>query len=123
MALTDPQKFKEVAGSEVTAPRVSSGDFKSIYETSDGLNVLTISTSTSNSSRKRHLVRVDVSKLATNPYEETKKQSISMSVYLVIDRPEAGFTVSEAKKLVEGLVGLLSATSYAVTEKVIGGES
>ncbi|DAD50455.1 TPA_asm: coat protein [ssRNA phage Gerhypos.4_21] len=123
MALTDPQKYKEVAGTEVTAPRVSSGDFKSIYETSDGLNKLTISTSTSNSSRKRHLVRVDVSKLATNPYEETKKQSISMSVYLVIDRPEAGFTVAECKKLVEGLVGLLSASTYSLTEKVLGGES
>jgi hypothetical protein len=123
MALTDPQKFKEVAGTEVTAPRVSSGDFKSVYETSDGLNMLTVSTSTSNSNRKRHLVRIDTSKLATNPYEETKKQSISMSVYLVIDRPEAGYTVSECKKLVEGLVGLLSASTYALTEKVIGGEN
>nr|QDH88637.1 MAG: hypothetical protein H4Bulk461090_000003 [Leviviridae sp.] len=123
MALTDPQKFKEVAGTEVTAPRVSSGDFKSIYETSDGLNVLSISTQESNSTRKRHLVRIDVNKLATNPYEETKKQNISMSVYLVVDRPVAGFTVAEAKKLVEGLVGLLSASSYSVTEKVIGGES
>ncbi|DAD52033.1 coat protein [ssRNA phage Gerhypos.4_23] len=123
MALTDPQKFKEVAGSEVTAPRVSSGDFKSIYETSDGLNVLTVSTSESNSNRKRHLVRIDVSKLATNPFEETKKQTVSMSVYMVIDRPVAGFTVAEAKKLVEGLVGLLSASTYSLTEKVLGSES
>lgn len=123
MALTDPQKFKEVAGTEVTAPRVSSGDFKSIYETSDGLNVLSVSTSLSNSNRKRHLVRIDVSKLATNPFEETKKQSVSMSVYLVIDRPEAGYSVAEAKKLVEGLSGLLSASSYALVEKVLGGES
>jgi hypothetical protein len=123
MALTDPQKFKEVSGAEVTAPRVSTGNFNSIYETSDGLNVLTVSTSQSNSNRKRHLVRIDVSKLATNPYEETKKQEISMSVYLVIDRPVAGFTVAEAKKLVEGLVGLLSASSYSLVEKVIGGES
>jgi predicted peroxiredoxin len=123
MALTDPQKFKEVAGTEVTAPRVSSGDFKSIYETSDGLNVLSISTQESNSVRKRHLVRIDVNKLATNPYEETKKQNISMSVYLVVDRPVAGFTVAEAKKLVEGLVGLLSASTYSLTEKVLGGES
>jgi hypothetical protein len=123
MALTDPQKFKEAAGTEVTAPRVSSGDFKSIYETSDGLTKLTVSTQESNSSRKRHLVRIDVSKLATNPYEETKKQEISMSVYLVIDRPTAGFTVAEAKKLVEGLVGLCSASSYALVEKAIGGES
>ena len=123
MALTDPQKFKEVAGTEVTAPRVSSGDFKSVYETSDGLNKLSVSTTETNSSRKRHLVRIDVSKLATNPFEETKKQEISMSVYLVIDRPISGFSVSEAKKLVEGLVGLLSASTYSLTEKVIGSES
>ena len=124
MALTDPQKFKEVTGTEVTAPRVSSGDFKSIYETSDGLNVLTVSTQENGSNRKRHLVRIDVSKLANNPLEETKKQTFSMSVYLVVDRPAvAGYTVAEAKKLVEGLVGLLSASTYSLTEKVLGGES
>lgn len=123
MALTDPQKFKEVAGTEVTAPRVSTGDFKSIYETSDGNNVLTLSTQENGSNRKRHLVRIDVSKLTTDIYEESKKQAVSMSAYLVIDRPVAGFTVAEAKKLVEGLVGLLSASTYSVTEKVLGGES
>jgi hypothetical protein len=123
MALTDPQKFKEVVGTEVTAPRVSSGDFKSIYETSDGLNKLTLSTTTSSANRKRHLVRVDVEKLTTNIYEETKKQAVSMSVYLVIDRPVNGYSVAECKKLVEGLVGLLSASTYSLTEKVLGGES
>jgi hypothetical protein len=123
MAVTDPQKFKEVVGSEVTAPRVSSGDYKSIYSTSDGLNRLTLSTSESNSNRYRHLVRIDVEKLATNIYEESKKQSVSMSVYLVVDRPKNGYSVAEAAKLVEGLVGLLSASSYALTSKVLGGES
>lgn len=123
MALTDPQKFKEVAGTEVTAPRVSTGNFQSVYETSDGLNVLSVSTSTSNASRKRHLVRIDTKKLITNPFEETKKQNVSMSAYVVIDRPESGFTVAEAKKLVEGLVGLLSASTYSLTEKVLGSES
>lgn len=123
MALTDPQKFKEAAGTEVTAPRVSSGDFKSVYETSDGLTSLSISTSESQSNRKRHLVRIDVEKLSTNVYEESKKQAVSMSVYLVIDRPVNGYTNAEAKKLVEGLVGLLSASTYALVEKVLGGES
>jgi hypothetical protein len=123
MALTDPQKFKEVAGTEVTAPRVSSGDMNSEYATSDGLNVLKISTLETSDNRKRHLVRIDVSKLATNVYEESKKQSVSASVYLVIDRPVNGYTVSEMKKLVEGLVGLLSASSYSLTEKVLGSES
>jgi len=123
MALTDPQKFKEVAGTEVTAPRVSTGDFKSVYETSDGLNKLTISTTETGQNRKRHLVRIDVNKLTTNIYEETKKQEVSSSVYLVIDRPIAGYTVAEMKKLVEGLVGLLSASTYSLTEKVLGSES
>ena len=123
MALTDPQKFKEVAGTEVTAPRVSAGDFKSVYETSDGLNKLTLSTTTSNSSRRRHLVRIDVEKVATNPFEEARKEPVSMSVYLVVDRPSTGYSVTEAKKLVEGLVGLISASTYTVTEKLLGGES
>jgi t-SNARE complex subunit (syntaxin) len=122
MALTDPQKFKEVAGTEVTAPRVVTGDLKSEYRTSDGLHRLTISTQ-ENGTRNRHLVRIDTYKIATNPYEETKKQEISSSVYLVVDRPDAGYTVAEMKKLVEGLVGFLSASSYAAVEKVLGGES
>jgi hypothetical protein len=121
--LTDPQKFKEVAGTEVTAPRVSTGDFKSVYETSDGLNKLTLSTSESNSNRRRHLVRIDVEKLTTNIYEESKKQAVSASVYLVVDRPVNGYSVAEMVKLVKGLVGLISASSYSVAEKALGGES
>ncbi len=123
MALTDPQKFKEVAGTEVTAPRVSSGDFKSIYETSDGLNKLTLSTTTSGSNRKRHLLRIDVEKIAANPFEEARSEPFSASVYLVIDRPATGYSVAEMKKLVEGLVGLASASTYTVVEKLLGGES
>jgi hypothetical protein len=123
MALTDPQKFKEVAGTEVEAPRVATGDHKSVYASSDGLNVLTVSTSETGGGRYRHLVRIDTKKLTTNPYEETKKQYVSMSTYVVVDRPEAGFTVTEALKAVEGLVGLLSASTYTVTKKAIGGEN
>lgn len=123
MALTDPQKFKEVAGTEVEAPRVATGDHKSVYTTSDGLNTLTVSTTETGGGRYRHLVRIDTKKLTTNPYEEAKKQYVSMSTYVVVDRPEAGFTVAEAQKAVEGLVGLLSASTYAVTKKVIGGEN
>jgi hypothetical protein len=123
LALTDPQKFKEVSKTEVEAPRVSTGNRQSVYETSDGLNTLTISSTTSSSGRKRHLVRIDSKKLTTNPFEETKKQYVSVSSYLVIDRPEAGFSVAECVQLVEGLVGLLSASTYSVTKKVIGEES
>ena len=123
MALTDPQKFKEVAGTEVTAPRISTGTMNSIYSTSDGLNKLTLSTEETGRNRYRHLVRLDVAKLSTNIYEESKKQEVTMSVYLIVDRPVNGYSVTEAKKLVEGLVGLLSASTYSLTEKVLGKES
>jgi hypothetical protein len=123
VALTDPQKFKEVSKTEVTAPRVSSGNRQSVYETSDGLNTLSISSTTSSAGRKRHLVRIDTKKLTTNPFQETKKQYVSVSSYLVVDRPEAGFSVEECKQLVEGLVGLLSGSEYSLTKKVLGEES
>lgn len=123
MALTDPQKYKETTETEVTAPRISSGDRKSVYATSDGLNVLTVSTTESANGRYRHLVRLDTKKLATNVYEESKKQYVSASVYLVVDRPVNGFSVAEMVKLTKGLVGLVSASSYSVAEKALGGES
>lgn len=123
MALTDPAKFKEVAGTEVEAPRVVVGDHKSEYATADGLNSLIASTQKLSNGRLRHLVRLDTSKLTTNIYEESKKQKVSMSGYLVVDRPENGYSVAEAQKLVEGLVGFLSASTYANTKKVLGGES
>jgi len=123
MALADPVKIKDASGSEVEAPRTGVGDFRSIYTTPDGALTVSVSTSETNANRKRHLVRVDVSKLAENALEEDKKQTYSMSVYLVVDRPLNGWTLTDAKKLVEGLVGFLSASSYANTTKVLGGES
>lgn len=123
MALSDPQKFKEESETEVEAPRVSTGDFKSVYETSDGTHLLTVSTQQSNNSRRRHLVRIDATKLATNVYEEDTKETVSASVYLVVDRPVNGFSVEEMVKMVKGLVGLLSASTYSLTTKAIGGES
>lgn len=122
MALTDPQKVK-VTAEEKTLPRVVTGNYSSKYETEDGLIDLTLSTTESASNRKRHLARIDVNKITTMPFDETKKQEISMSAYVVIDRPVAGFTNAEAKTLVEGLVGFLSASTYSATTKLLGGES
>lgn len=123
MALADPLKFKEESGTEVEAPRIAVGDRSSRYSTSDGLSRASVSTTETSKSRLRHLVRLDTSKLTTDIYDESKKQAVDMSAYLVVDRPVNGFTTEEAKKLVEGLTGLLSASSHSVVAKVLGGES
>lgn len=120
MAFADPQKVK-VTESEATLPRVSTGDFESEYLSSDGTVHLKISTS--NGRRKRHVARVDLSKITEDPFDSTQNVEVSTSAYLVVDRPLAGFTNAELKKVVEGLVGFLSASTYAATDKILGSES
>jgi hypothetical protein len=46
-----------------------------------------------------------------------------MSVGLTIDTPVAGYTVAEAKQIVDALAAWLSASSGANTTKVLGGEN
>jgi hypothetical protein len=120
MAFADPQKVK-VTETEATLPRVDTGSFSSQYLSSDGLTRLTISTQ--NGKRKRHVARIDLSKITTNPFDTTQNVEVGSSAYLVVDRPLAGFTNTELKKLVEGLVGFLSASTYSATEKLLGSES
>jgi hypothetical protein len=120
MAFADPQKVK-VTAKEETLPRVSVGSFSSEYTSSDGL--ITLKLSTANGRRKRHVARIDLSKITEDPFDDTKNVQVSTSAYLVVDKPLAGFTAAELKTLVEGLIGFLSASSYSATDKLLGSES
>lgn len=120
MAFADPVKIKPT-GSEATCPRVSTGDFSSTYLAEDGLTKVTISTQ--NGKRKRHVVRCDLSKITTDPFDTSQNVEVSSSAYLVIDRPLAGFTNAELKTLVEGLTTFLTASSGEAIKKVIASES
>lgn len=46
-----------------------------------------------------------------------------MSAYLVVDTPITGFTVAEAKQIVDALTGYLTASSGAKVTNILGGES
>lgn len=120
MALADPQKIK-VTATEATCPRVDTGNFASQYLNSDG--TVRIRVSTTNGKRKRHMVRVDLNKITTDPLVPAENEEVSSSCYLVVDRPITGFTNEELQKVVEGLVTYLSASTYAVTKAVLGSES
>jgi hypothetical protein len=69
------------------------------------------------------MARLDLSKLTTDPFDETQKVEVSASVYLVLDRPLAGFTNAELKLLVEGLTTFLTASTGANIKKLIASES
>lgn len=120
MALSDPQSVK-VQGSAVSLPRVSTGNFQSEYLSADG--TVSLKVSTQNGKRKRQVVRVDRSKITADPFDTSQNISVSQSIYLVVDRPLAGFTNEEALKDIEGFIELLNASTFAVTKKVLASES
>lgn len=120
MALADPQSIK-INGTTTSLPRVSTGDFESVYTSADGL--IKLSLSTANSKRKRQVVRVDVSKITADPFISTQNVEVSMSTYLVFDRPPAGYTNTEAKQVYDGFIEALQASSSLVITKLLGSES
>lgn len=120
MALADPQKVT-IKAVETTLPRVSTGAFNSIYESSDGNTVLRLSTV--ENSRKRQVVRIDKTKITEDPFIPSQNTEVSMSAYLVIDRPKVGYTNEEAEDIVTGLLALITASENLVLTKLLGSES
>ncbi|DAD52220.1 coat protein [ssRNA phage Zoerhiza.2_9] len=120
MALADPQSIK-ISGVTTSLPRVSTGDFKSVYESADGL--IKLSLSTDENRRKRQVARLDVSKITTDPFIPAQNVEVSMSIYLVFDRPKVGYTNAEAKAVYDGLIEAFQATSSVLITKLLGSES
>lgn len=119
MALSDPQSIK-IGETESSLPRVNTGGFSSQYESNDGSVTLKLSTQESN--RKRHVIRVDVEKITEDPFT-SNNVVVSMSSYLVIDRPIAGFDNDEAAEVAIGLIDLITASEASALSKLLGSES
>ena len=121
MAFSDPQTLKVDGTNNVSLPRVDTGNFSSEYLSADGL--LRLKISSTQGRRKRHVARVDLSKVIASVVNPSQMEEVSTSVYLVIDRPLSGYTNAELKKVVEGILTFLSASTYSATEKLLGMES
>lgn len=119
MAYSDPQSV--TIGSILSLPRTGQGVSTGNFTTADGIAKLTVSHAYGK--RTRRQVRIDVSKVAPDPLVSSMNIKHSMSAYLVVDVPITGYTVAEAKQVVDGLVAWLSATTGANTTKLLGGES
>jgi hypothetical protein len=119
MAFSDPQSVTINAVAN-TLPRTSSGTNSGAFTNSDGTVRLTISHSYGK--RNRRTVRIDHSKIAADPLL-SENVEFSMSTYLVMDTPTRGYSVTEAKQIVDALTAYLTASSGANVTKVLGGES
>jgi len=117
---TDPQSVT-INAVATSLPRVSSGANTSTYKTADGLVAFAISSQYGK--RVRRMVRLDSSKIATDPLAAGQSIPVSMSAYLVVDIPLIGYSNAEQKYYVDALTGWLTASSGANVTKVLGGEN
>jgi hypothetical protein len=118
--LADPQSVTINAVAQ-SLPAIGRGVNNSSYQKDDGNVKLTISHAYGK--RTRRTVRLDFSKIAADPLISAQSVKYSMSTYLVIDTPITGFTVAEAKQIVDALTAYLTASSGAKVTSVLGGES
>lgn len=73
--------------------------------------------------RIRRTARLDFSKIAADPLISSTSIKYSMSAYLVVDLPPTGFTVVEAKQIVDGLTAWLTASTGANVTRLLANES
>jgi len=90
------------------------------FLTNDGLTGLVVSQSLGR--RNRRSIRLNARKIAADPFNSDLNAEYSMSAYLVVDTPKVGYTVAEAKQVVDALVAYLAASTGAKVTQLLGGE-
>ncbi len=117
--LTDPQSIV-VGGTTIPLPKIGSDKASADYQSSDGTSQLRVQ-QTTNSTTRSTLVSLKTNKIAADPV--TAINSRKSSIWTITNRsPIDGFTITELKDELVGLATLLTATSAALTVKILGGE-
>lgn len=114
---TDPQVVTVNAVAQ-SMPRISSDGRKATYQKNDQSYTMTIS-HIETKGRVRSMVRIDQRAIVPDPLTAVNDYE-TLSVYLVIDRPLAGFTTVQVQQLATGFKTWLDDTAVA---KVYGQES
>jgi len=109
-----------INGVAKTLARVQSQGMSSLYQTADGLISFRISHTKQNNDRLRSVARLDVRKVVTNPLDSSDQDYDTTTTQYIIERPFAGFTVTEVDYQSQALFAWLN--TAAVT-KMFGQES
>jgi len=120
MAYADPQSLT-ISGSAISLPRTGSAQNAGAFTSNDGL--VSLSVSSIYGKRTRRTLRLSHSKVAADPLLAGQNIPVSMSTYIVTDTPLTGYTVAEAKAVVDAFVAYLTASTGARVSQLLGGEN
>lgn len=117
--LTDPQSIT-VGGTTIPLPKTGSDKTSADYQSSDGNSQLRVQ-QTTNSTTRQTVVSLKTNKIAADPVSAINSRK--SSIWTISNRaPLDGFTLTELKDELVGLATLLTASSAALTTKILGGE-
>lgn len=117
--LADPQSVT-VGGSTISLPRTGSDKTSADYTSADNLSQMRVVQATTNSTR-RTTISLKTNKIAADPI--TAVNARKSSIWTISNNsPLDGFTITELRDQLIGLANALTATSGALTTKVLGGE-
>ncbi|DAD51400.1 coat protein [ssRNA phage Gephyllon.4_16] len=122
MSLADPQSIT-ISGTTTPLPRTFAEGDESAYTSSDGLIKLSVSHTFAKQGRARRLLRIDHSKLTSDPFKPSENVKVNTAMYMVFDIPPAGYTNTEVLAVYTGFKTLFTASTDALITKVLGGES
>lgn len=120
MSFSDPQSLT-INAVAISLPRTSSGVNSGTFSSSDGTTRMSVSHAYGK--RTRRTIRLDLSKVSTDPLLPSQNVRLTSSIYLVIDAPIAGYSNTELKQAADGFLAALTATSGAKITQLLGGEN
>jgi hypothetical protein len=119
MAFADPQSVT-INAVAISLPRTGIGPSSGNFTSADKTLAEVISHRNAKG-RDNRMIRFNYSKIAPDVYTSDNKR-YDMSVWLVVDVPETGFTVAEQKLVTDGVLAYLTASSGAKMTQLLGGE-
>lgn len=117
--LADPQSVT-VSGTAISLPRTGIAPASVDYSSADGVTRLRVQQSSSKTT-KRTSVSLQTNKIAADPLTAVNRRVTSL-VSVTVTSPIDGFTVAELAAQLVGLATALTASSAAMTTKILSGE-
>lgn len=115
---SDPQTVTVNAVAKVM-PRIEMGVRRCVYQLADQTFTLTISHQATGKDRIRSMARIDQKAIVPDPLTAVNDYE-TLGFYVVVDRPQAGFSGTQVDQLITGLKTWLDSTAIG---KIFGQEA